>query len=157
MTEATGRTHFTEHRTAAYLLFVIFAALELYPLAMKGEKDDFPLSPYGMFAENKDESTTITQAVAIADGAPDRPIPPRFLGTDEVLQAKATLANAARKKPSAIALCERIASRIAVDAEWASAANVEIRTVTYESIRYFDDPAAPPSKKRVHARCPVKR
>ena len=127
------------------------------PLAWRERRDDFPLSPYGMFAEAKDENTTITQAVAIADGAPDRPLSPRFLGTDEVLQARATLANASRKKPAAVALCDKIASRVAEEEGFRGAAHVEIRTVTYPTIRYFEDPSMEPAKKRVHARCAVKR
>lgn len=130
----------------------------LAPALAKPGFDDFPFSPYGMFAEHKDENATVTQAVSIVGGKASKPLPPRFLGTDEVLQARATLLNASRSKGEATALCKRIAERVAAEPKWAAVVQaVEIRTVTYESILYFENPDAPPKQSRVHARCDVPR
>ena len=63
-----GSEHFTERRWVAYTLFVIAAVAVMSP-ARGGVKDDFPLSPYAMFSEKKDESTTVTHAVAIGAAA----------------------------------------------------------------------------------------
>ncbi len=149
--------HFTDRPWLAYVLFVGTAALVAYPSIPKDQRDDFPLSPYGMFSDPKDEFTTITQAVAVPEVGTERAVPPRMLGTDEVLQARATLAKASRTKGASSALCEKVAARVAADGDFAWARRVEIRTVTYESISYFQDPPMPPVKRRVHARCEVKR
>lgn len=152
-----GSEHITERRGVAYALFVVAGVLVMSP-ARKGVKDDFPLSPYAMFSENKDESTTVTHAVAIGQDGVATPLPPKMLGTDEVLQAKVTISNAVRAgKPALTALCAKLSERVAADAAWASAKRVEIRTVTYESVPYFDDPTKPPTKSRVHIKCEVAR
>lgn len=145
-------------RALASAIFLGAGLAVLAPVLAKPGFDDFPFSPYGMFAEHKDENTTVTQAVSVVGGKASKPLPPRFLGTDEVLQARVTLLNASRSRVESAALCKRIAERVAADPKWAAVVEgVEIRTVTYESIPYFEDPDAPPKQNRVHARCDVSR
>lgn len=146
-------------RAVASALFIGAGLAVLAPALAKRGFDDFPFSPYGMFSENQDENTTVTQAVPIIGGKPaSKALPPRFLGTDEVLQARATLMKVAGKKRDATALCKRIAERVAAEPKWAAVVEaVEIRTVTYESIPYFENPDIPPKQNRVHARCDVPR
>lgn len=148
----------TERRAAGFALFVVSALIVLSPaLRRTRPRDDFPISPYGMFADPKDENTRVTHAVAILAGRAERIVPPRLLATDEVLQSARTLELAARSKASASKLCDQIASRVASEPSWDGAERIEVRTVTYASLPYFDDPSAPPVKKRVHARCRVPR
>ncbi len=157
-TETPTRSHYTDRKVVAYGLFFVSAVAVASPMfSSLDRRDDFPLSPYGMFSENKDELTTITQAVATFEQGADRPIAPRYLGTDEVLQARATLDNARNGgRKTSTALCEKIAERIAGEGAFAGARRVEIRTVTYESVAYFKDPNVAPKSKKVHARCDVK-
>lgn len=151
------RSHFTDRKVVAYGLFIVSAIAVASPMFAREQHDDFPLSPYGMFSENKDELTTTTQAVATFENGADRPIAPRYLGTDEVLQARASLDNArSGGRKTSMALCEKIAVRIRDDSAFAGARRVEIRTVTYESVEYFKDPKVAPKSKKVHARCDVK-
>jgi len=151
-------THFTDRRWVQYVLLVGVSLAVLSPAFARQPKDDFPLSPYEMFAEKKDENTTVTQAVAILPDGREEVLPPRLFGTDEVLQARAMLARAARgNKQSANELCASLATAAAREARWQTLKEVQIRTVTFESIKYFEDPAAPPLKKRLHARCAARR
>lgn len=128
------------------------------PALSSAPKDGFPLSSYPMFSTNKDPSTTVDQAVGIdAQGAAE-PLPPRALGTDEVLQARATISRAVRGgKAQSAALCKAVAERIAGDASFASVRRVEIRTVSYDSLDWFVRGERKPKSQRTHAKCAVPR
>jgi len=135
----------------------VVALVVVSPALSAKPKDDYPLSNYPMFATNKDPKTTISQAVAIA---PDQltVLGPRFVGTDEVLQARTTIVRAVRGKAGeAQALCAEIATRVAGKSDLAAATHVEIRTVTHDSLVYFGQGDEKPLALTTHARCPVKR
>ncbi len=128
------------------------------PTLWPKERDDFPLSPYAMFSTRQDDTTTVTHAVAVYEDGRDVPLAPRFLGTDEVLQAKVTLMRVLKRgKREQMELCWDLAKKVAADAELSGALAVEMRTVTYRTMDYFVDPKAALLKKNVHAHCRVER
>jgi hypothetical protein len=141
-----------------YVAFVAVAALVLSPTLGPVQKDDFPLSPFAMFSDDKDANTTITQAIGLRADGSELVLGPRTLGTDEVLQAKETLARVPRSPRKAQQdFCRELAAKLATQADFASLTQLEVRTVTYETLAYFKNPVAPPKKKTVHVRCEVSR
>ena len=111
-----------------------------------------------MFSDDKDAKTTITQAVGLRADRSELILGPKALGTDEVLQAKETLARVPRSPRKAQQdFCRELAAKLAREEDFASVTEIEIRTVTYETLAYFADPNAPPMRKSVHARCGVTR
>lgn len=141
-----------------YVAFLGVTALVCSPVLGPVNKDDFPLSPFAMFSDDKDAKTTITQAIGRRADGSELILGPKALGTDEVLQAKETLARVPRAPRKAQQdFCRELAKKIAGDGDFASVTELEVRTVTYETLAYFADPAAPPLKKSVHARCGVSR
>jgi hypothetical protein len=128
------------------------------PAMSSAPKDGFPLSSYPMFSTNKDPSTTVDQAVGIDAQGSAEPLPPRALGTDEVLQARATISRAVRGgKAQSAALCKAVAERIANDSSFAGALGVEIRTVSYDSLDWFVRGERKPKAQRTHASCEIAR
>ncbi len=139
------------------IVFVLVGLVTLWPLAMPIEKDDFPFSPFAMFSDKKDAFTTVTQAAAVDREGRRQPLAPRYFGTSEVLQARATLARIARSnKKAQIEACEALAARVRADAALAGAESIEVRTVTYETLAYFEDPTIQPQRNVVHVRCAVR-
>lgn len=139
----------------AYVVMAGVTAAVLWPLVTK--KDSFPLSNYPMFAEHREPRTTLEQAIAVLEDGSDRTLGPRYLGTDEVLQAKAHLERAVRYGgANAENLCAEIAKRVAADRSL-RASKVEVRTVTYDAIAYFAEPGAKPLLSKLHVSCPVLR
>lgn len=156
--DAPSPTPFGPRAAAEIALLLLAVAAVAWPLISPPKQDDFPLSPYLMFADNKDTTTTVVQAVATLPDGQERILGPRFLGTDEVLQARAILMKAKRDgKRAQMELCWRLAQGVARDASLASAEGVELRTVTYDSLLYFATDAPSPLKKTSHAHCAVKR
>jgi hypothetical protein len=144
-------------RALHFALLGVTALVVLSPALSRTPKDDYPLSNYPMFATNKDPKTTVSQAVAIAP-AGITVLGPRFVGTDEVLQARHTIARAVRAKGADIqTLCTDVAARVAANGDLASATHVEIRTVTHDSLVYFGEGDHKPAASTTHARCPVSR
>lgn len=160
MTTSSTRTQVTlgPRAVAELALLALAVTAVAWPLISPPKRDDFPLSPYLMFADNKDNTTTVVQAVATLPGGEERVLGPRFLGTDEVLQARAMLMKAKRDgKRAQTELCWRLAERVGQDATLAKADGVELRTVTYDSLTYFVTDKPEPMKKTTHAHCAVKR
>ena len=152
----SARTHLTERPVVAYALLLGAVALTLSPL-LRGGKDEFPLSSYPMFSNPKDEAAVVDQAVLVFADRSERIVTPGQLGTDEVLQAEAILTRAVRGgKTTSARLCELVAARVAsAPPDGPRPTTVEIRTVTYDSATYLHDPAAPPKKRVLRARCSV--
>lgn len=143
---------------AHYLAFAGVAAAVLSPVLGPVQKDDFPLSPFAMFSDDKDANTIITQAIGLRADKSEVILGPATLGTDEVLQAKETLARVPRSpKKAQQDFCRDFAAKLAKDDDFAAIAELEVRTVTYETLAYFANPDAPPLKKTVHVRCGVTR
>ncbi len=142
-------------RWVHYALVAALAGVVVSPALAKAPKDGFPLSTYPMFATKKDTKTTLEQAVAAGTGEPI-PLGPRYLGTDEVLQARATLSRAVRGGRQQ-ELCAEVAARAARGPELGGATHVVIRTVSHDSLRYFVDGDQRPVVLRTHARCEIPR
>jgi hypothetical protein len=140
------------------------AALVISPAIARAPEDSFPLSTYPMFSHGrKDATVTVDHAVAIGEDGREDPVPPRLVGSDEVLQARATIGRAARRGArEARALCAAIAERVRASGELGAARHVEIRTTKIDAVAWFaaaGDDAPPPEPLSVkrHARCEVPR
>lgn len=140
-----------------WLMALVLLGLMLSPLARPASDDSFPFSSYPMFAHARDNAETVVdRAVAHLEDGRVVPLPPRALGTDEVLQAAATLRQAIRRGRRGNArLCAAIAARIAGDPDYADATEVEILSERYDALAYFAGDTAPLSPPTRRARCKV--
>lgn len=148
----------------AWAVLVGSAALVVSPILSSAPKDSFPLSTYPMFSQGrKDATVTVDHAVAIGDGGAEQPVPPRLVGSDEVLQARATIGRAAKRGPAeAKALCAAIADRARASGALAGARTIEIRTTKVDAVAWFaavgdGRPPPPPLSAKRHASCRVTR
>ncbi len=143
----------------AWALGGLVLALVLSPLCRPPGADSFPFSSYPMFAHGRPTAETLVHHLlaVTADGA-RRPVPPRLVANDEVLQAAETLRKAIRggKRPSA-ALCRSVAARLADDPAWSDVVRLELVSERFDAIAYFAGDTAPIAAPRVRARCKVKR
>ncbi len=137
-------------------------ALVVSPVLAREPKDSFPLSTYPMFSHGrKDATVTVDHAVALGPGGDERPVPPALVGSDEVLQARATIGRAVRRGGvETQALCAAIAGRVKGASALSSAERIEIRTTKVDAVAWFiavgDGVAAPaPLSVKRHASCPV--
>jgi hypothetical protein len=136
-----------------YAMIGLAAAAVVSPALSARPKDGYPLSTYPMFAENKSRETKQTQAVALGPFG-ERVLGPSHLGTDEVMQAKATIDRAVRAGKQALGeLCTRVATRAAADASLAGLERVEVRAVTFDAVDYFRAERPAPTSSRVLTRC----
>jgi hypothetical protein len=139
----------------AYLVSAAMLALVLSPLFGRPPVDSFPLSTYPMFSQGRrDAIVTVERAVGLSPrGA--RALPPRLVGSEEVLQAKMTISQTvARGKQAASALCREIAARVARNKAFDDVVGVEIRTDVFDALA----PSAgrgEPITSTVHATCKV--
>lgn len=140
------------------------AALVLSPALSRKPKDSFPLSNYPMFAHGrKDATVTVDHAIALGKDGSEQPVPPRLVGSDEVLQARATIGRAARKGAAeARALCAAIAGRVSAAGALDGAERIEIRTTKLDAVAWFvalgeGAPPPPPLSMKRHATCRVAR
>ncbi|WP_437745382.1 hypothetical protein WME73_10735 [Sorangium sp. So ce302] len=151
-----GAARFGERRAYAYGVTAAFLLLMLAPLFRRPPVDSFPLSTYPMFSWGRhDARTAVERAVGVDSRGGRRPIPPRLVGSEEVLQAKATLAQSIRQGARAArALCRGIAARVAAQDGYADVVAVEIRTDTFDAVAFFEGQEAP-IDSRLHATCKV--
>lgn len=145
----------------AYVATALLALVIVSPVLAKTPKDSFPLSTFPMFAEGrKDANVTVDHAVAIDGEGNETPIPPPLIGSDEVLQARATIGRAIKRGSAAAKdLCVAIGERLVKSSDFAGTKSIELRTTRLDAVGYFsaEDEAsrpAPLSVKR-HARCAV--
>ncbi|WP_437280905.1 hypothetical protein WME90_10205 [Sorangium sp. So ce375] len=145
-----------ERRAYAYGVTAVFLLLMLAPLFRRPPVDSFPLSTYPMFSWGRhDAQTAVERAVGVDSRGGRRPIPPHLVGSEEVLQAKATLAQSIRQGARAVrALCRGIATRVAAQDGHADIVAVEIRTDTFDAVAFFEGQEAPIDSK-LHATCKV--
>ena len=142
----------------AWSLGAVMLALVLRPLAQPAGADSFPFSSYPMFAFGRPSAITdVHHLIAFdADGA-RRPVPPKLVANDEVLQAEVTLYRAVRRgRKTSAALCKRVAQRVAEDPAWADVVRLELISDRYDALVYFAGDTTPISSKR-RARCKVPR
>jgi hypothetical protein len=135
----------------AYLGFAGAVVLaSLLPAWAEPTDDAYPFSTYPMFASKR-----VTPRFVIAEGraksGETARISPEYLGTDEVMQAAATLRKAATEPKRADKLCKQIAARIPTHE---ALKKVEIVQVRYEPVAYFTN-GPEPLERKVIASCPV--
>lgn len=141
----------------AAVVAVGLLGLTLWPLTRHPRADGFPFSTYPMFATTRPRLQAVHHAVVrpkAGDGVAARPA---LLGTDEVMQAAALVRKAVAAGPvAAEQLCAHVARRVAAsdDPADAPAAEVEIRTDTFDAVAYFAGDRRPRASQ-VHARCRV--
>lgn len=134
------------------LLALALTAVLLWPLV--GAHDGFPLSNYPMFSVDHGRVVKLPHVVGRTADGEVRPLPPRLLGTFEVMQAAQTARIAAKRTEHAVRLCERVAAALRDEPELAAAfTTVEVRTDRYDIIAYWQSHA--PEGGTLHASCPV--
>lgn len=118
------------------------------------DADSFPISSYPMFARPRGQPTLYTALARAADGSA-QPVPPGWVGSSEVLQAKVLIQRSVQRGPEAIrALCRGIAERIAAAPDRGDLRSVEIVRRRYDPIAYFVNGPEPLEQERLQ-RCPV--
>ena len=141
-------------RAVDYVFFALLAGVVVSPALAENPKDDYPLSTYPMFSSKKDRQTTVDQLVVKVKEGEEVILGPRYVGTDEVLQARATISRAVRGgAQTSSELCKQVAGRVA--GKVAGATEVELRTVTFDAIAYFAEDARRPERTIPRARCAV--
>ena len=96
----------------AGLISVALIGATLSPAARDPADDGFPLSTYPMFAYPRDTVQTIDYAIGETVQGERRAIEPRWVGSRQVLQARAVIERAVLGgRPALIALCRAIAQR----------------------------------------------
>jgi hypothetical protein len=141
-------------RTATWS-YIVGAAMLIAvtaPLTGLATADSFPVSDYPMFSFKRDTPVaSIAHAVGVTAAGDRTTLPPRAVGTDEVIQAFETFRQAVRNGDAALAaLCQDIAARVAADGY----ATIEITSDTFDAIEYLDG-ARTPDSTVIHASCPV--
>ncbi len=142
----------------AWVLGAVMLALVFRPLSQPAGADSFPFSSYPMFAFGRPSALTdVHHLVAFDAAGVSRPVPPKLVANDEVLQAEVTLHRAVRggRKTSA-ALCKRVAARLADDPAWSDVVRLELLSDRYDALVYFAGDTTPIRTKR-RARCKVPR
>lgn len=136
--------------SAAMLALVVWPALRTPP------RDSFPLSTYPMFSHGRrDPAALVERAVAVTADGRSRPVPPRLVGSDEVLQARALIARTvAQGGAPARALCRDIAARLAPAPAFSDVVSLELRTDTFDAVAFFSG-REDPIRSKLHARCKV--
>lgn len=140
-----------------WLVGLILLGLTLSPMARPTTYDSFPFSSFPMFAHGrKDAVTSVHRLVAVLPDESTLALPPRLLGSDEVLQVDATLRHAIRAgKRACSKLCRDVARRVADDPAFAGATFVEFRTERHDALAYFAGDTDPLDKPKLRARCKV--
>jgi len=143
----------------ARLVAALMLATLAWPLIQGPRYDSFPWSSFPMFAHGRaDAITRVDQLLAVSADKSRRPVPPRLVANDEVLQAASTLHTAIRRgRKASAALCRQVAARVAADPDWADVVRLELVTVKFDALQYFAGDTTPQGKPRVRARCKVPR
>lgn len=113
--------------TAVATLAVI--AFLAWPASWKKGRDSFPLSPYPMFARKKTSPMMSLEYAVALDAMGERSfVAPSYVGSGEVLQARALISGAIRRGPdSAQQFCRELLGRLRASA--AHRDTVELRLV----------------------------
>jgi hypothetical protein len=132
----------------------IAAALAVVWPTLSDARDSFPLSTFPMFAAERGFPELDTLRGVTAEGERVS-LPPKLLGTTEVMQARAIVARAAAGgKKAARQLCSSVAQRLASSPDFVHVQQLELSTDRYDAIRYFTESTAP-IRSRIRARCAV--
>lgn len=141
-------------RTWAYCVSAAGVCATLWPALATAPQtqDSFPLSTYPMFAAHRGEAW-VHQVIGVDVTGAAHVLPPKFLGTSEVLQAKVLIRRAAQgSKSRRLRLCRSVADR--VEREGLPYRYVEIVTARFDPIDYLTISPEPVSRRRL-LRCKV--
>lgn len=139
-------------RAAAITIAIVLAAV-LWPI-VRG-RDGFPLSNYPMFSGDRPREVKIHHVIGRDAAGHGRPLPPKALGTEEVMQASESARLAARNRASADDLCRRAAGRVsALGSGWTDIVEVEVRLDVFDAIDYWQHERRPLRGETI-ARCTV--
>lgn len=144
-----------QRRLACVVLGVVVVAM-LGPPLRRPPRDSFPLSTYPMFADDRGRISSVATVVGLtADGEVVRLSPELIAGTDEVILAVETAADAVhRGRGAASHLCDQVASRVA-SADRPTITSVRVGVETHDAIGYFDGHRREPEHVAVLAECAV--
>jgi hypothetical protein len=153
--DGVGRTVGRVRVRVIPIVFVVVGLVVVSPALRASPRDGYPLSTYPMFATDVGRAARIDTAVGQrADGSTVRLSPRLVTGTDEVILAASTVANAVAAGPDrAAGLCAEIASRLTGRDD---VVGVRLATETYDAVDYFEGDKTPATVE-VHATCPVPR
>ncbi len=142
-------------RLLAYGFGLPLAVLACWPAFREPPVDSFPLSNYPMFSKKRGR-LQLDQVIGVGS-AGVRPLPPRAVANEEVMQALVLIRRAVRGGPrEAAALCRRVARNVAPLPEFSDLRQIQVVTAQYEPLRYFAGSTQPESF-RPHATCNVSR
>ncbi len=140
-------------RRAAAIAFAVVLVAVLWPIA--GGRDGFPFSNYPMFSGDRPREVTVHHVIGRNAAGRGRPLPPRALGTEEVMQASQTARFAARNAERAADLCRRVAANVqGLGSAWADVVEVELRVDVFDAVEYWETQRIPRRGETI-ARCPV--
>lgn len=125
---------------------VVVGILTLPVLGIPSE-DSFPLSSYPMFSQERSRIVEVAHAIGAWSDGTETVLGPRWLGTNEVLTARAVIANAIGEAEER-ELCEEILRRSHDRALIA----VSIRIDRFDSVGYFRGDRRPREGREV-TRC----
>jgi hypothetical protein len=144
-------------RRRAWAVAIVVLVATLSPLRWPTGRDDFPLTPYPMFAAARPDAT-VSIVVALGVG-PDGevPLPTEATGHAQLTQAVVALAGAVREggdRPQR--LCEELAGWTA-GSDLDDVFAVRVATAAYDGLAYLLDGRTEPSVLAEHAWCEVHR
>jgi hypothetical protein len=119
-------------------------------------RDDFPLSYYRMFSEQRGDTQRVTYLVGLDDHGGRFLLPYQYAGPGGMNQVRRQI-NKNVEQGDASRLCRTVAARVArVGKRLADLHTVEITTGTFRMSEYFRGQQAPRSES-ISARCSVAR
>lgn len=133
----------------AYLSFALgLLGLCLRPVFASPQQDAYPFSTYPMFAaKRKNPQFSVAQMQSAAGDWSS--VPPKYLGTDEVMQAAVTIRKASRSRKRARVLCRQISKKIAENQTTILFKKTRIMRLTFDPLTYFSEGAKPLKEKQV--------
>jgi hypothetical protein len=126
-------------RTRLLIVAITFLVLAFvtWPATWPKGRDSFPLSPYPMFARKKTSPNLTMEYARALDAQGKRSfVAPKYIGSREVLQARALIHGAlVRGGRDALLFCEQVLERVRVD----RSEIVELQFVrgTHDSVAYL--------------------
>jgi hypothetical protein len=122
----------------------------------RGDSDGFPLSTYPMFARSRPTVLEMDYALGVRAAGGPRFLPPRLVGSREVLQARAIVARAVREGVQAQSeLCADIAARVAGAADLGDVTHVALVRGRHDAVDLLVRGVR--GREREHLRCAVDR
>jgi hypothetical protein len=119
-------------------------------------RDDFPLSYYRMFSEQRSDTQRMTYLVGLDDHGGRFLLPYQYAGPGGMNQVRRQI-NKQVEQGNASRLCRTVAARVArVGKRLQDLHTVEITTGTFRMSEYFRGQQEPQTEK-ISARCPVTR